>query len=589
MYPRLNRAACLILLLATAPGIAGLALVTGCARLPSTADLILVNGRIYTLDWGEPAPDGTPAADAPLGAEGWYPDAEAVAIADGIIIYAGSVEGAERYRGPETMVRDLDGATVLPGLVESHVHINEVAQNLTRIDLRGLHTEEEIYDRLVDGSRDYSPGEWIVGWGWDEGLWASRYPDNRRLSELFPENPVLVDGLHGFGVWGNRLAVAAAGVTAGTDAPVGGQIIRDEGGEPTGIFVNRAVQLLRDAVPPPSLERRMATLRTALLAMAADGYVCVHQAGTERDMMEALEGLETAGELPIRVYAMISTRDEPLTREWIARGPDRDTDSMLRACSVKAYYDASLGSRGAMMLEDYSDMPGHRGVSGEDYGYDQELVAEAMRAGFQAAIHAIGDAGNRDVLDFYEAVINSDSRVIDYRHRIEHAQVVHPDDFIRFGEMRLIASMEPPHTVEDKAWLEDRIGPDRCRNAFAWRTLRIAGAGLTFNSDLPGSDHDIFYGLHGAITRRDRDLQPAGGWHPEQAVLPEEAVRAYTSWAAYTSFQENETGIISRGRFADITVMDIDPFVLGSTEPEQLLEGSIVLTIVGGEIVFERD
>ncbi len=577
------------LLLMFAAGIIGVMFPTGCALKQSAADLLLVNARVYTLDWGEPAFDGSPADDAPVGADGWYPDAEAVAIADGIIIYVGSAEGAERYRGPETIVRDLDGATVLPGLVDSHVHVNELAQNLSRVDLRGLNTTEEIYTQLVESSGDIPPGEWVIGWGWDEGLWANRYPDNRRLNELFPDNPVLIDGLHGFGVWGNSLAVERAGVSAGTESPSGGEILKDRRGEPTGVFVNQAVNLLRDAIPPETLERRMDNLRTALLAMAADGYVSVHQAGTKTDMMQAFEGLEEQGRLPIRVYAMISTRDEPLTREWIARGPDRDKDSMLRACSVKAYYDASLGSRGAKMLEDYSDMPGHRGVSGDEYGYDEELVAEAMRAGFQAAIHAIGDAGNRDVLDFYEDVIAGTPQAIGYRHRIEHAQVLHPDDFIRFGEMELIASMEPPQTVEDKAWLEDRIGPDRCRGAFAWRTLRIAGTELTFNSDLPGSDHNIFYGLHAAITRRDRDLQPPGGWYPEQSVLPEEAVRAYTSWAAYSSFQEQETGVLSPGRFADITVMDVDPFVLGSSEPEKLLNGSILLTIVGGEIVFERD
>jgi predicted amidohydrolase YtcJ len=360
-----------ILRLAGLMAVVGLMLAAGCSRLPSTADLILLNGRVYTLDWGEPAPDGTPAEDAPLGAEGWHPDAEAIALAAGLIIGVGSNEEIERYRGPETVARDLDGAVVLPGLIESHVHVNEVAQNLTRIDLRGLHTEAEIYERLMEAGTDYGPGEWVIGYGWDEGLWANRYPDNRRLSELFPDNPVLVDGLHGFGAWGNRLALQAAGVTAGTPDPSGGEIIRGERGEPTGVLVNQAVNLLREAVPPASLERRMAALRTALLMMAADGYVGVHQAGTKRDMMETLEGLEERGELPIRVYAMISSRDEPLTREWIARGPDRDTDSMLRACSVKAYYDASLGSRGAKMLEDYSDLPGHRGVSGEEYGYDE--------------------------------------------------------------------------------------------------------------------------------------------------------------------------------------------------------------------------
>lgn len=558
-----------------------------CSGGSRTADLILTNGRVYTLDWGEPALDGTPSGDAPYGAAGWHPDAEAVAIRNGRIIFVGGNDEVERYLGPDTITRDLDGATVLPGLVDSHVHVNELAQNISRIDLRGLNTEREILDGLQEASGDVPAGEWIIGYGWDEGLWANRYPDNQHLSEIFPDNPVLIDGLHGFGVWANRLAVELAGITPDTESPSGGEILRDRTGNPTGVFVNQAVNLMRDAIPPPTLERAIRDLRTALLKMAADGFTAVHQAGTKRDMMHTLEVMEERNELPIRVYAMISSRDEPLTREWIEKGPDRDKDSMLRACSVKAYYDASLGSRGARLLEDYSDMPGHRGVSGEEYGHDEDLVAEAMKAGFQAAIHAIGDAGNREVLDFYEQVLTEASHSKEYRHRIEHAQVVHPDDFLRFGEMDLIASMEPPQTVEDKAWIEERIGPDRCRGAFAWRTLRLAGAELTFNSDLPGSDHSIFYGLHAAITRRDKELQPEGGWYSWQSVTPEEAVRAYTSWAAYAAFLEDHAGVIARGRFGDITVIDVDPFVAGSTRPEQILDGSIVMTIVAGDIVFE--
>jgi predicted amidohydrolase YtcJ len=266
-----------------------------------------------------------------------------------------------------------------------------------------------------------------------------------------------------------------------------------------------------------------------------------------------------------------------------------DNERMLITRSVKAYYDGALGSRGARLLEDYSDRPGHRGVAGGDYGFDMELVAELMRSGFQVGIHAIGDAGNRETLDFLSSVIASDPETRPLRHRIEHAQVVHPDDFERFSELNVIASMEPAHCVEDKTWAEDRLGPHRARGAYAWRTLRRAGARLAFNSDLIGSDHDIFYGLHSAITRRDKHLQPPEGWYPEQAMTPEEAVRGYTIWGAYAAGLDNEMGTLEVGKWADITVMDIDPLVVGDNMPEKLFEGNIVATIVGGAIVYEAE
>ena len=210
-----------------------------------------------------------------------------------------------------------------------------------------------------------------------------------------------------------------------------------------------------------------------------------------------------------------------------------------------------------------------------------------MKAGFQASIHAIGDAGNRETLDFLDSVLREKPEARARRHRIEHAQVVHPDDFPRFARLGVIASMEPPHCVEDKTWAEDRLGPVRVKGAYAWRTLRKAGARLAFNSDLTGSDHDIFYGLHSAITRRDKKLEPAGGWYPEERMTPEEAVRGYTTWNAYAAFWEGETGVLAPGRWADVTVMDVDPFVLGATDPGKLLEGKIVATIVAGKLAYE--
>jgi len=425
--------------------------ILGLACLPSggereAADLLLLNARVYTFMWDDPATDGTPAPNAPFGNEGWHPDAEAVAIIDGRIAFVGSDDDAEAYRAPHTWVRDLHGATVLPGLVDSHTHVAGLGRNLGEVSLVGIETEQQAIARLTELRSGVEPDEWIVGYGWDEGAWANRYPTMNRLSRAFPHNPVVLRSLHGFATWGNRMAFALAGI----------------------------------------------------------------------------------------------------------------------------------------------DRPGHKGVSGGEYGFDQEIVAEMIGAGFQVGIHAIGDAGNRESLDFLERVFAEHPDAIDGRHRIEHAQVVHPDDFKRFGDLRLIASMEPPHAVEDKAWAEARIGSERMNGAYAWRTMRRHNVPLIFNSDLTGSDHSIFYGLHAAITRRDKRLEPVGGWHPEQAVTPEEAIRAYTAWAAYAAFVEAEAGALEVGRWADITVMDVGPLRLGISEPDRLLDGSILLTIVAGEVVYDR-
>jgi len=316
--------------------------------------------------------------------------------------------------------------------------------------------------------------------------------------------------------------------------------------------------------------------------------VMVHEAGVPAQAMAALQSLEDEKRLPIRVYAMLSLRDPALMRQWIARGPDRDSDSMLVTRAVKAYYDGALGSRGARLLADYADKPGHRGISGSGYGFDRDLAKAAMKAGFQLGIHAIGDAGNREVLDFLEAEFKADPNTAQGRHRIEHAQVISPEDQPRFARLGVIASMEPPHAVEDKSWAEDRLGPQRVLGAYAWRTLRHEGARLTFNADNPGSDHSIFYGLHAAITRQDKQLQPPGGWYPAERLTIEEAIRGYTSWSAYAAFRDDQTGVIATGRWADLTIMDIDPFALAATSPEKILVGRIRATIVRGKVVYQR-
>lgn len=554
----------------------------------NTANLLLINARVYTLNWEDAALDGSPMPDAPHGDSGWHPDADAVVIKGKTIAFVGSNEDAMNYQDEQSQVIDLAGATVIPGLVDSHTHVFELGERIDRVSLVDANTEEDAVALIVERAKSVPEGEWIIGLGWDEGAWADDYPDKLLLSEAVPNHPVFMRGLHGFADWCNQMALDAGGISAETPVPVGGEMRLGDDGQPNGLFTNRAVEVLRDAMPEPTDADMRRQLLLGLNRMAEDGYVAVHDAGLPSRKMEILQKLEDEGALPIRVYAMLSLRDEDLIREWIDKGPDDDTDSMLVTRSVKAYYDGALGSRGARLLYDYSDMPGHRGISGDAYGFNGELTAEAMKAGFQIAIHAIGDAGNREALDILERVIDEAPAAASLRHRIEHAQVLHPDDLPRIGALGFIASMEPSHAMEDKPWAEKRVGPERILGAYAWRSLRETNAALTFNSDNPGSDHNIFYGLHSAVTRMDKNRQPEGGWYVSEAVSAEEAVRAYTHWSAYASFRENETGIIETGRWADLTVMDIDPFVLADDSPGDLLNGRILMTIVNGDIVYEQ-
>ena len=554
--------------------------------IETVADVILINANIYTLDWGEPALDGTPAADAPFENDQWHADADAIAIRDGEILHVGSKAEAHEFHGDETEIIDVGGATVIPGLVDSHVHIAELGEILQRVNLADVANPQAAIEKLRTEIGDIEAGEWVIGQGWDEGAWANNYPNRQMLDAVYPDNPVYLRSLHGFAVWVNSRALTLAGISKQTTAPVGGEIIRDDAGEPTGILLNRATTLIADKIPKPNLQQFAAYIKGGMLQMAKDGFVAVHEAGAESLHIDALQYLQANNELPIRMYAMLSARDQQLAKTWLKKGPLTDPEGFLDVRSVKAYYDGALGSRGARLLEDYSDQPGHRGISGDGYGFDGDIVDQMISAGFQVGIHAIGDAGNREVIEYFEAALSLPGASKELRHRVEHAQVMHADDFSRFKELALIASMEPPHAVEDKTWAEQRLGSERIKGAYAWRKLRLLDVPLTFNSDLPGSDHSIFYGLHAAVTRRDKQLNPEGGWYADQAVNIEEAIRAYTNWAAFSAFREQDTGVLKKGKWADLTVMNIDPFQLAESSPGEILNGEIVLTMVNGKIVF---
>ncbi len=559
------------------------------ATAPAPAPtLILKNARVYTFTWSEPGRDGAPAQDAPQRDDAWRPDAEAIAIRDGEIVETGSNEQIAGLAGPGTKTLDLAGATVLPGFVDSHAHVVTHGIQLAKVNLVGVDSEEEMIERIAARAARTPKGEWIEAWGFDEGAWADRYPDNAALSARIPDHPVHAKGLHGFATWSNDLALEKAGITARTPQPVGGEIVIKDG-EPTGVLLNNASELLfSKVIPPLSPAQLQEAVHKGLTDLASQGYTGIHEAGCDRACLGAFEALDAGPGLPIRVYVMLQATDAALLNEWIERGPRPSADGMLEVRAVKAYYDASLGARGARLLEDYSDRPGHRGVSGENYGFDRELVTRAMAAGFQVGIHAIGDAGNRESLDFIEGVYAEHPAARRNRNRIEHAQIVHPDDQPRFAALEVIASMEPPHMAEDMAWAEDRLGRARAAHGYAWRSLRRQGARLAFNSDLPGSDPNLFYGLHSAITRKSRAGEPAGGWFPEQAMTTEEAIRGYTTWNAYAGFAEARGGALSPGRRADLTVIDLDPFAVAREDPGALLKGSVVMTIAAGRVVHER-
>jgi predicted amidohydrolase YtcJ len=563
------------------------AIVACSAVPPAPADLILVGGKVYTLAWPDPDVEGKPAREAPHGTQGWRPDAEAVAIIGDRIDFAGSRADVEKRRGAATRVIDLQGATVLPGLIDSHVHLANLGASLDRVNLVGVETEADAVERVVARAKETPKGQWIVGWGWDEGAWTSHLPTMTLLSERVPDHPVILHGLHTFAVWGNRLAFERAGITKTTQAPAGGEIRKDATGHPTGVLLNNANALLIKAVPPPSPAQLQERILKALDAMVAAGYTFVHEAGADATEMTAFEALDAAGRLPIPIFVMVAARDTALTDKWLARGPTRGSGKLM-VRGVKAFYDGAMGSRGAFFLQPYSDRPDHVGVGGEAYGFDRTRMAAMMKARFQPTIHAIGDRANREALDFFESVQKEAPAARETRPRIEHAQVVSTQDLPRFKELGVIASMQPSHAVEDMAWAETRIGPDRIKGAYAWRSLRRAGARLVFNSDLPATDYNIFYGLHSAVTRTDKEGKPAGGWRVQEAMTIEEALRGWTTWAAYAGFSENDLGVIAAGRPADLTVMSLDPFQIGEKDPARLLEGKIVMTITGGKVTGSR-
>lgn len=496
-------------------------------------------------------------------AEGEEP-VQAMAVGpDGRILAFGELAVlAERFPGAAR--EDLGGGAVLPGLIDAHAHLLGLGLALATVDLSGSDSAEEVVRRLAAAEPELPAGGWLLGRGWDQTRWdPPDFPDRAILDRHFPTRPVWLTRVDGHAAWANSAALRhASRDLAGDWQPPGGRILRDAEGRPTGILIDAAMGLVR--VPPPDRSVRLAALVRAVQAAAREGLTGVHDAGMDRETLEQLAGLADRGALPIRVYAM-ADGDGP-TLEWLCReGPYHHPSGRLTMRAVKLYADGALGSRGAALLADYADEPGHRGLLVMAPERLRTALAKARDCGIQPAVHAIGDRANRIVLDLYEETFDPEQRAR-MRPRVEHAQVVAPIDLPRFAALGVIASMQPIHAVSDMRWAGLRLGPGRLRGAYAWKSLAESGAVLAFGSDFPVEPVSPLLGLRAALTRQDERGAPEGGWLAEERLDPVAALRAFTRGAAYAAFAEDELGSFAPGKRADFVLLDRDPFALAAGE-----------------------
>lgn len=530
------------------------------------ADLIVTNARIYTVDTNRPL-------------------AEAMAIREGRILFVGSNRGAEALAGPRTERMDLRGRTVIPGMVDAHAHLLSLGMSLRRVDLVGTRSYEEVIERVVERARTTPAGDWIQGRGWDQNDWPeTRFPTHHALSEAVPDHPVYLTRIDGHAALVNHRALELAGVTAETRDPPGGRFIRDDQGNPTGVLIDRAQAVVARAAPEPSREET----RQAVLAAVAEanrwGLTGIHDAGVGPETIEVYEALAREGRYDLRNYVMIRADDETLER-FMQRGPQNGLHGdRLWIRSIKITSDGALGSRGAALLEPYSDDPGNTGLITTPYERIHRVAIRALHTGFQLNVHAIGDRANRMVLDAFEAALDS-VPVADHRFRIEHAQVIHFQDIPRFAELDVIPSMQGSHQTSDMYWAMNRLGWTRVQGAYAWRSLLDTGVIIPNGSDFPVELVNPLISFNAFVTRQDEHGWPAGGWFPAERTTRDEALKSMTLWPAYAAFMEDVTGSLSPGKYADFVVLDQD---IMTVDADRILDTRVLLTVLGGKVVYRQ-
>ena len=529
------------------------------------ADLILHHARIYTLS--EP-----------------HPVAEALAVGRGRFVAVGTRAEVLRWKGRSTEMIDAGGATVVPGLQDAHGHVLSLGNSLGELDLRDMPTFEAIVERVRARAATMAPGEWVLGRGWDQNRWpVKEWPTAGPLDVAAPKNPVFLTRIDGHAALVSRLALEAGGVGPETPEPPGGRIVQDAAGAPTGVLVDRAQALVARHIPAPSRDQLSEQLVLADREMRRVGLTMVHDAGVEPAVVELYRELVAADRIATRVYVMLTGLD---VGDWFRRGPQLDPAHRLTVRAIKLVADGALGSRGAALLEDYADEPGVRGllVTPPDRLYAAAHAASA--AGFQTAVHAIGDRANRDVLGMFERIEHELPAARGLRPRVEHAQVLDRADIPRFARLGVLASVQTTHCTSDMPWAARRLGETRvAEGAYVWRKLIDAGTLLAQGSDFPVERPDPLLGFYAAITRQDTTGQPPDGWAADQRLTREEALRAMTLGAAYAAHAERDLGSIEPGKLADFVVLSRD---IMQVAPRDVLSTAIVRTVVGGRTVYRQ-
>ena len=527
--------------------------------------MILTNGRIYTLERADSI-------------------ADTLVVRDGRIAFAGRRSDVNPGVG-EAMI-DLEGRAVLPGLADAHAHLSILAEARLALDLSAAVSEDDVARMVAEAARrtrakaSGSPrGEWITGRGWNETRWpGARRPTRASLDRAAPDHPVALVRVDGHATWVNSVALAIAGITRSTGDPSGGLVVKDARGEPTGILIDMAQDIVRRIVPKPSTDRFDAAVRDVIGECLAKGLTGIHEMGADLYALAAYRRLVERGDFPFRDYVAVRGREA-----WSAyreRGPEVLGDGHVVVGALKLWLDGALGSRGAALHACYGDDPGNTGLLLLPLDEVERRTREAAARGFQTCVHAIGDRANTLTLDVFESVLGS--LPPGQRFRVEHAQILTAADIPRFARLGVLPSMQPTHCTSDMRWAAERLGPDRLEGAYAWRSLLATGTIIAGGSDFPVEDANPFHGIHAAVTRRPREGDDPG-WQPHQRMTRAEAIRSFTTWNAYASRQEEDLGTLEPGKRADLVVLSDDVF---SCAEARIQDIAPVLTMVGGDIVY---
>ena len=544
-------------------------LFTSCSEDQSckSADVVLINSTIYTLN------DSAHSA-------------QALAFLGDTLVFVGSNALSKEYQCNEAKVIDLKGSYVYPGFVDSHAHLKGIGHRENSLNLQGIDSLKEMLTTVEIFSNGIQPGEWVVGRGWIEKVWPEkRFPTRYELDRFSSDKPVILERADGHAVVVNSLALELAGISSESNDPHGGRIEKDKNGEPTGMLIDKATALVEKLIPKTTKQEDKRDLKAGIDSNVSLGWTQVQIAGGTFSDIEILEEIKKEGNLLQRVYFAVSAGEPAET--LLRLGPKLDPENMLTVRGIKLYADGALGSRGAALLEKYDDQD----TTGLLIFTKEEtlpVLEEALKKGIQIQTHAIGDKGNRITLDWYQEAFNSivdeERKVIDPRWRIEHSQIITKEDQIRFRDMEIIASMQPSHAIGDLHFAPSRLGMQRVGNGYVWRNLIDLGVVVAGGSDAPVEIGDPRIEFYAAIARKDLDGFYDRGWHLEQAVTREEALKMFTIWPAFAAFQEDINGTIEVGKLADLTIFSKD---IMKVPEEEILEAQVIMTIVNGKIVFE--